>query len=208
MYLRMESTIAVADKHDAMERILNARAKHSHAVIFPPPTRVTPRIWLGSREDAMNVEFLTENRITHVVNCAQSLAGFVSRVVPEASIKSHIVLDAHDDERYPILERHLDAVTQFMDTVLADPESTVLIHCMAGINRSATLVLAYVAQKQTMDGTMDSGKTLLERFADVFESVMEVRPIILMNRGFFYSLIRWAQMDIPHVPLVSFTLVE
>jgi len=80
----------------------------------------------------------------------------------------------------------------------------VLIHCMAGINRSATLVLAYVAQKQTMDG----GKTLLERFADVFESVMEVRPIILMNRGFFYSLIRWAQMDIPHVPLVSFALVE
>ena len=183
-----------------MERILNARAKHSHAVIFPPPTRVTPRIWLGSREDARNVEFLRENSITHVVNCAQSLAGFVSRVVPEASIKSHIVLDAHDDERYPILERHLDAVTQFMDTVLADPESTVLIHCMAGINRSATLVLAYVAQKQTMDG-----KTLLERFADVFESVMEMRPIILMNRGFFYSLIRWAQTDIPSVPLVSFT---
>lgn len=171
-------------------RIAAAREKHTYALSFQEPTHVTDRLWLGSFFDAMDVEFLKGEGITHVVNCADRLPRFETYTVKEADLRAWIVLDADDDRDYPILERHLDTVTEFIDAALSEPDSKVLVHCRAGVNRSATLVLAYAALVGSRGAPPSSGR--LEAFTTVFEHVMERRPMILANEGFYKQLVDWA----------------
>jgi len=176
-------------------RIASARARHTHVLTFQEPTRVTDRLWLGSCYDATDVEFLRGEGITHVVNCADRLPRFETYTVKDSDLRAWIVLNADDDPDYPILERHLDSVTEFIDTALLEPDSKVLVHCRAGVNRSATLVLAYAALVGSRGDTRAVGR--LEAFANVFEHVMERRPMILSNEGFYKQLVIWAHKGSP-----------
>jgi hypothetical protein len=174
-------------------RIAAARALHTHRLTFQEPTRVADRLWLGSFFDAMDVEFLRGEGITHVVNCADRLPRFETYTVKEADLRAWIVLNADDDRDYPILERHLDTVTEFIDSALLELDSKVLVHCRAGVNRSATLVLAYAALRLPLPLPLRSSR--LEAFATVFEHVMERRPMILSNEGFYKQLVEWAHRE-------------
>jgi len=168
-------------------RIAAARALHTHRLTFQEPTHITDRLWLGSCFDAKDIEFLRGEGITHVVNCADPLPLFETYTVKDAGLRAWIVLGAEDDPAYPILERHLTAVTEFIDAALLEPDAKVLVHCRAGVNRSSTLLLAYAALRCIPQA---SGR--LEAFATVFEHVMERRPMILSNDGFYTQLVEWA----------------
>ena len=56
----------------------------------------------------------------------------------------------------------------------------VLVHCVAGINRSAALCIAHLIAE---------GRTLVE----AFETVYSVRPIVLSNAGFCRQLVDFAR---------------
>ena len=176
-------------------RIAAARALHTHRLVFQEPTRVADRLWLGSSYDAKDIEFLRGEGITHVVNCADPLPLFETYTVRDAGLRAWIVLNADDDPDYPILERHLDIVTDFLDAALLAPDSKVLVHCRAGVNRSATLLLAYATLVGSRGDTRTVGR--LEAFASVFEHVMERRPMILSNEGFYKQLVIWAHEGSP-----------
>ena len=183
-------------------RIAAAREKHTHVFNYQEPTHVTDRLWLGSSFDAIDVEFLRGEGITHVVNCADRLPRFESNTAQDADLRSWIVLDADDDRDYMILARHLRAVTEFIDAALSAPDAKVLVHCRAGVNRSATLILAYVAQRYASLHRTDSllpfaasSVSRLEGFTRVFEHVMSLRPMILSNDGFYKQLIEWAESE-------------
>jgi protein-tyrosine phosphatase len=103
-----------------------------------------------------------------------------------SSVTEYACLNADDDPGYPILDLHFATTKEFMDRALQRPDSQILVHCMAGINRSATLVLAYVSQRDTT-----STLQKVERFARYFDIVMIQRPIILMNEGFYEQLLDW-----------------
>ena len=179
--------------HSMDDRIAAARAQHTHRLVFQEPTRVTDKLWLGSCFDAKDIEFLRGERITHVVNCADPLPLFETYTVKDADLRAWIVLNADDDRDYPILERHLDTVTEFIDRALLEPDAKVLVHCRAGVNRSATLVLAYAALVGARRDLRPFGR--LEAFATVFEHVMEERPMILANDGFYAQLVEWAHRE-------------
>jgi protein-tyrosine phosphatase len=144
------------------------------------------RIWIGSMYDAVNTDWLNEKGITHVVNCADALSSYVKRVTGTA-IREVFVLEAEDTREYMILDKHLDDVVRFCDDAFrGTSDSTILFHCMAGVNRSATLALAYAAQRD--------GGDRLTQFADAFVRVMRQRPIILTNNDFYNQLLIWAQL--------------
>lgn len=52
----------------------------------------------------------------------------------------------------------------------------VLVHCMAGVSRSATIVIAYVMKTKAMD------------FKQAFDHVKSCRPAICPNEGFLNQL--------------------
>jgi len=75
---------------------------------------------------------------------------------------------------------HLDKTTVFIRDALKDPNSKVLVHCVMGISRSATVVCAYLIAEQGMTAQA------------AIDFVREKRPIICPNIGFRRQLDEYA----------------
>lgn len=179
-----------------LETITRFRQYHDTSFRTYEPAEVLGdgSVWIGSMFDAVNTDWLCERGITHVVNCADAIASYAKRVTGKTLIREVLVLEAEDDSEYMILDRHLDDVVRFCDDAFrGDSEAKILIHCMAGVNRSATLALAYGACS-SLHGVEIKDKSRLERLADVFVRVMRQRPIILTNVEFYNQLLIWAQL--------------
>jgi len=86
--------------------------------------------------------------------------------------------DAEDFEGYPLLEIHLAAVNAFM---AEHTSGRVLLHCFAGVNRSAALAIAVMTQREPQ-------RPLLSIVQECFER----RPFILSNKSFRRQLLRHA----------------
>jgi len=64
----------------------------------------------------------------------------------------------------------------FINTVLKKEKGTILVHCMAGQSRSASMIIAYLVQKKKM------------ALSDAIAMVRKVRPSIMPNPGFMMQL--------------------
>jgi protein-tyrosine phosphatase len=185
------------DSETPLELITRYRVQHQDASVQvfhayePADVFGDGSVWIGSMFDAVNMEWLREQGITHVVNCADAVASYAKRVTGNTVIREVLVLEAEDSAEYMILDRHLDDVLRFCDAAFrGDCRAKILVHCMAGVNRSATLALAYAAcsSQRGCEGSR------IQRLADAFVRVMRKRPIILTNVEFYNQLLIWAEM--------------
>jgi protein-tyrosine phosphatase len=87
--------------------------------------------------------------------------------------------DAEDFDGYPLLECHLPAASAFVEAQ-RKAGGTTLIHCFAGVNRSAALAIAVLMLREK--------QPLLKVAAAVFEE----RPFILSNLTFRAQLVQLA----------------
>ena len=120
--------------------------------------------------------------ITHIVNAT-------NRCVPNAfespnsanRICQYYNVDLDDKEGEPI-EDHFEGVAAFIEGARRqDPgRCRVLVHCMCGVSRSATLVVGYLMQHA--DG--------LAALCDAFAHVQARRPVIAPNPTFAIALQR------------------
>src|SRR5258706_525476 len=85
-----------------------------------------------SLESAIEPEVQAQHKITHIVSILQ---GWPSRG------PHHLSIDLNDDEMENLLV-HFPRVCDFIDQAL-DSGGIVLVHCFAGISRSASCVIAY-----------------------------------------------------------------
>lgn len=118
-----------------------------------------------------------EHKIKTIINCATYEAQ------PQLyNIQTYICLNASDDTNYRILDNHSSYVFEIIDMSL-EKGYNVLIHCQCGINRSATLAIAYYCMKLQC--------SIEKAILDVFK----VRPCILTNTGFREQLFEWASIQ-------------
>lgn len=139
-----------------------------------PSKIIAEFMWLGDASNAMDTEQLTSEGITCVVNCA-SRDTLTTREYYPTECK-YTEYEALDDAEYNILDEHLDDFMAFMDECRGEKRQ-VLVHCVAGINRSASLCIAYLVIREKM--------TLEEAIRHCFVA----RPIILTNSSFVMQLI-------------------
>ena len=66
---------------------------------------------------------------------------------PKTDIPHYLYIPGEDHERFN-LSVYFDRCADFIDKVLK--ETNVLVHCMAGISRSVSLVLAYLMKYHQM----------------------------------------------------------
>ncbi|CAG8598185.1 6649_t:CDS:2 [Ambispora leptoticha] len=130
---------------------------------------VIPRIYLGSRHAALDKDWLTDHNITHILTVAHNL----KPAFPQEY--AYKVIRIRDSPNENILE-HFDSCHQFIEKALSDERSNVLIHCQAGISRSASALTAYLMKSQKMQ--YDKALTL----------VMSKRSFVCPNLGFRYQL--------------------
>lgn len=85
------------------------------------------------------------------------------------------------DDETNILQKHYPAFEAAMDAYLRDPAcKNVYVHCQAGMNRSATLVIAYVFKRFRVE------------FAYLINHVARQRPCIMTNAHFQDYLVKFA----------------
>ena len=179
----------MASTKELDDQILKIREKQKACGSLPPACLLTPRIWVGSSNDATDIEWLNKNHVTHIINCAHAIPQYEKNIVNHTKIRTVWVLESIDDPDYPILEKHLDTVHQCLKEAFYNPDAKVLIHCQAGMNRSPALAIAACTGLYP-----HSSSTRLSRFVIFYETVARQRPFILENEGFFQQLLAWAHV--------------
>eukprot|EP01061_Rhynchopus_euleeides_P014116 TRINITY_DN24529_c0_g1_i1.p1 TRINITY_DN24529_c0_g1~~TRINITY_DN24529_c0_g1_i1.p1 ORF type:complete len:382 (+),score=108.87 TRINITY_DN24529_c0_g1_i1:247-1392(+) len=136
------------------------------------PAEVTETLRLGSAHNAMDA---SAGEVQGILNCAASMCGNnESHHVGKGQIYKHF--DADDEDDYPLLQYHLAEATEFLQRAEKDGK-TVLVHCYAGVNRAATITIAYLVQTHRYP------------LMKAIRLVHSKRPIILQNKSFREQLI-------------------
>ena len=160
-----------------LQTVLLPYRSRSRGYVHDPIARVFDRILLGAGFYLLP-KFVNGHQITHVINCADD-----SACPPSFRAylgKNYTCLNAMDDETN-ILEKHYDAFEAAMDACLRDPIcKNVYVHCQAGMNRSATLVLAYVVKRFRVD------------LVSLVHHVVRQRPCVMVNLYFQDYLVKFA----------------
>lgn len=102
-----------------------------------PNAVCVPWLFLG---DVVHATCLAPARVTHVVDI--SLDARARERFAAAGV-SYLTLELHDVAQSNI-RQHFDAVYDFVVAAHRDPAARVLVHCQAGVSRSATLVVRVV----------------------------------------------------------------
>ena len=136
-------------------------------------SEVLPTLWLTGCDVAYEKGFLQNVGATHILNCAEEVSAHPSKYHFVPIGIHHIHLE--DDETPEAAKQIQDAVA-----VLEGWQSqgyTVVVHCRAGISRSATVVLAWLIQHRGM--SLD----------DAWKKIVAVRNFIRPN-DYFMSLLK------------------
>jgi hypothetical protein len=94
---------------------------------------ILPHLYLGDIEASQDFEAINEHKIKHII----SILSQKEFLVPT---KSHLLINLNDGEPFP--EDALNQGVNFIKNALKNKEG-ILVHCMAGISRSTTLISAY-----------------------------------------------------------------
>ncbi len=139
------------------------------------PYEIVPgaRVWFGGAGPTHDPVLLRP--FTHVVNCESSYSSSSTA----AQLRNFLFLRSLDEEDFPLLELHYGRLFRYIQYALLDPSAAVYIHCYAGINRSATLAIAYACAQ--------TGRPA----ADLIEEVRKgTGRHVVENEGFYRQLTR------------------
>ena len=141
----------------------------------PAMSLVAPNIYIGDEHAAASLAALRDAGVTHVLNCTHLRSSLDGVEGAPQHLQLHLLDNTSD------LPRMAAALTKGVDFITSalDKGGTVLVHCRAGISRSATLVIAYLvrATQQPVDA--------------VFERVRAKRRVIDPNLGYMVALQEW-----------------
>ena len=100
---------------------------------------IIPGLWLGDKNISMNRQFFKDNNIEIVINCSKDLP-FINLEVEKVRLKVH---DNLQKDEIISMYNLLEYTTKYINDNLLLCKN-ILVHCYAGKQRSATLVVAYI----------------------------------------------------------------
>lgn len=98
-------------------------------------------IYIGGIE---SLDLALENEITHVISL---IPGKLPGSFRPSDFVKHLHIEIDDDEKADIMQ-YFQETNEFISKALESKNNKVLVHCVAGMSRSVTIVVAYIA-KQT-----------------------------------------------------------
>lgn len=156
-------------------------------------SKILENLWLGNYRDALNDQFINENEINVVVNCTPNLP-FHNKIYFKYRIPVND--DLQDDSMtemfvamshlIPILVKHINRGDK------------ILIHCFAGIQRSAILTMGLLTalsfDKYFVNGiTQESLESYIN---NIIKYMSDCRPIVFTpGMNFKKSYLMWLQMN-------------
>lgn len=132
----------------------------------PDCSQVFDWLFIGGERAATRLE-LSQNRITHVLNCCEHLPFYSNRTKNQRLRLK--------DSRNESLSTEIYVAFKFLDKV-QEENGRCLVHCRKGASRSVAIVLAYLVLR------------LRYRLRDAWRLVHSKRPVARPNRGYCRQL--------------------
>lgn len=111
---------------------------------FFPAKQILPNLWIGSEGDSRNSNFFAKHRIRLVVNATNNIP-----IKSAPDVLSYRIPVNDDPSDNQTMLQHFPTVVAAIDDVLKYGNG-VLVHCRAGMQRSAAVVAAYTMWKKGM----------------------------------------------------------
>jgi protein-tyrosine phosphatase len=132
------------------------------------PSRILPFLYLGSAVDARSASKLSVLGVSRILNVSDS-ARFEDD--PRIVLKHILVSDFGDTNLVPVFS----ACNEFIAAAKSEG-ATILVHCRHGQNRSPTVVLAYLMEREGVS------------LKDAYHLVSTVRPNVAVHEAYFEQL--------------------
>eukprot|EP01105_Mastigella_eilhardi_P016025 TRINITY_DN3678_c0_g1_i2.p1 TRINITY_DN3678_c0_g1~~TRINITY_DN3678_c0_g1_i2.p1 ORF type:complete len:164 (+),score=40.56 TRINITY_DN3678_c0_g1_i2:77-568(+) len=108
------------------------------------PARIAKGLWLGSAIGASNRHWMTRERIRYVLNATGEVPNFFDG----DPLLTYCRLELSDALNEDIVQ-HADTICDFIKQA-KQRDCGVLVHCQAGVSRSASAVLIYLMKEGHM----------------------------------------------------------
>lgn len=129
------------------------------------------KLYLGNISAARSSRSLSERRITHILSvCPDPIPG----ELPESGM-THLRIPVEDVDHADLLI-YLPTAVRFIDQAMRS-HGIVLVHCVQGLSRSATVVAAYLMWARRINSTL------------ALETVRRAREQVWPNPGFQEQLV-------------------
>ncbi|XP_072518788.1 dual specificity protein phosphatase 4 [Salminus brasiliensis] len=135
------------------------------------PVEILPFLFLGSALHASKKDMLDGMGISALLNVSSNCPNHFEGAY------QYKCIPVEDNHKEDISSWFIEAI-EFIDSV-KDSNGRVLVHCQAGISRSATICLAYLMKKKRV------------RLEEAFEFVKQRRSIISPNFSFMGQLLQF-----------------
>ncbi|TMS04483.1 Dual specificity protein phosphatase 13 isoform A [Larimichthys crocea] len=114
-----------------------------------PVDEVWPNLYIGNVAVAQNRKTLHKLGITHVLNAAHSKQGSIGDQSFYGNTCVYYGIPAEDSDHFD-LSQYFKPAADFIHKALKSKDGKVLVHCIMGMSRSATLVLVYLMLRQRL----------------------------------------------------------
>lgn len=138
-------------------------------------TQITNNIFIGGYVLANDINFLKQNNITNIINCAYGSSQFKQTL--QFPHIQYLLIPLHDNPGSEILQSFYSTI----DFIERTKEGNILIHCIEGISRGPALLTGYLMWKN------NSTKE------EVMKFIKSKRECIDINFGFMVQLGIWEQ---------------
>lgn len=157
--------------------------------IMTPQNLILPRLWLGNVQAATDDNFLRENNINVVFNCTKDLP---FSMIPEVQRRYRLPVDDNlEDAEIRNMELWApEAVIKVVEEYHVG--SRILIHCAAGMQRSAALVAMSLMVMQGIHADEAMAQVKQKRPVAFFPAANFKRAIHGFD-NYFYNVI------LPHI---------
>ena len=131
---------------------------------------VVSNVYISSYTEAFDDTLLKKIGITHIINLSE-----LGNMFPNDFVYYKIDIDDIETEN---ISKYFDNTNKFIENALFHDDK-VLVHCYAGISRSATIVMSFLMYKYGLSTD------------DALNFLRQVRPIVNPNSGFISQLYQY-----------------
>lgn len=138
---------------DELLQIITAPSGGYYVLPKDPYNEVYPQIYISDGPTALCTNLLKRMGITHVLNAAMGKEKELCLINTSPAFYKHVGIKFHGVEALDHVCFHLDNYFEEAANFIQDgveSKGKVLVHCRAGISRSATLVLAFLMLKKNL----------------------------------------------------------
>ena len=135
------------------------------------PAEILDHLYIGSEEHASNESQLRENKIDSVLNVAKGCKNYFEEDLTYYNLP---VMDTCEEDISQIFERAFIIIEKVRLS-----GGRILVHCNAGISRSATICIAYLMKAENI--SMDEAHKI----------VKDKRRCVAPNFGFMLKLMKF-----------------